>query len=63
MGAVSDSIRKAAEAFGCEVRTNAKVDKILVRGGRAVGVVLEDGASSARRSSSRRSIRRSRSSI
>ena len=44
MGAVSDSIRTAAEAFGCEVRTNARVQKILVRGGRAVGVVLEDGS-------------------
>ena len=44
MGAVSDSIRKAAEAFGAEIRTNAKVQKILVRGGRAVGVVLEDGS-------------------
>jgi len=44
MGAVSDSIRKAAEAFGAEVRTSAKVQKILVRGGRAVGVVLEDGS-------------------
>ena len=43
MGAVSDSIRAAAEAFGAEIRTNAKVKKILVRGGRAVGVVLEDG--------------------
>ena len=32
MGAVSDSIRRAAESFGCEIRTNAKVKKILVRG-------------------------------
>jgi phytoene dehydrogenase-like protein len=43
MGAVSDSIRRAAEAFGCEVRTGARVGKILVRGGRAVGVALESG--------------------
>jgi phytoene dehydrogenase-like protein len=43
MGAVSDSIRKSAEAFGAEVRTNARVKQILVRGGRAVGVALEDG--------------------
>src|SRR4029077_17075434 len=35
MGAVSDSIRKAAEAFGCEVRTNARGTQIIVRGGRA----------------------------
>jgi phytoene dehydrogenase-like protein len=43
MGAVSDSIRSSAESFGCEIRTNARVQKILVRGGRAVGVALEDG--------------------
>ncbi|MEX0983746.1 MAG: NAD(P)/FAD-dependent oxidoreductase [Actinomycetota bacterium] len=43
MGGVSDAIRGSAEHFGAEIRTNAKVQKILVRGGRAVGVVLEDG--------------------
>ena len=43
MGGVSDSIRKAAEAFGCEIRTGARVKKIVVRNGRAVGVVLENG--------------------
>jgi phytoene dehydrogenase-like protein len=43
MGAVSDSIRSAAEAFGAEIRTDARVKQILVRGGRAVGVALEDG--------------------
>jgi phytoene dehydrogenase-like protein len=43
MGAVSDSIRSSAESFGCEIRTNARVQKILVRGGRAVGVALDDG--------------------
>jgi phytoene dehydrogenase-like protein len=43
MGGVSASIRKAAEAFGCEIRTGAKVKKILARNGRAAGVVLEDG--------------------
>jgi phytoene dehydrogenase-like protein len=43
MGAVSDSIRRAAESFGCEVRTNARVKQMLVRGGRFVGVALEDG--------------------
>ena len=44
MGAVSTSIRKAAEAFGCEIRTNAKVKKIVAKNGRAIGVVLDDGA-------------------
>ena len=43
MGAVSDSIRGSAESFGCEIRTGAKVKKILVRGGRFVGVALENG--------------------
>ncbi len=43
MGAVSDSIRRSAESFGCEIRTEAKVEKILTRGGRAVGVALESG--------------------
>ncbi len=43
MGGVSDSIRKAAESFGCEIRTGARVKKILVRNGRTVGVALDDG--------------------
>jgi phytoene dehydrogenase-like protein len=43
MGGVSDSIRGSAESFGCEVRTDAKVSKILVRNGRFVGVALESG--------------------
>jgi phytoene dehydrogenase-like protein len=43
MGAVADSIRRSAEAFGCEVRTNARVQHITVEGGRTTGVVLEGG--------------------
>jgi phytoene dehydrogenase-like protein len=43
MGGVADSIRRSAEAFGCEIRTDARVASILVRGGRAVGVALENG--------------------
>jgi phytoene dehydrogenase-like protein len=43
MGAVSDAIRRSAESFGAEIRTDTRVKKILVRGGRAVGVVLENG--------------------
>ena len=43
MGGVSSAIRSAAEAFGCEIRTGARVKKILVSGGRAVGVALDDG--------------------
>jgi len=43
MGAVSDAIRSAAERFGATVRVNAPVERILVRSGRATGVVLEGG--------------------
>jgi len=43
MGGVSTSIRKAAESFGCEIRTGARVKQILVQGGRTVGVALENG--------------------
>ncbi len=39
-GGISESISKAAQSFGAEVRCNAKVDKLLVSGGRATGVVL-----------------------
>jgi phytoene dehydrogenase-like protein len=43
MGAVADSIRRSAESLGTEIRTDARVKQILVRGGRAVGVALESG--------------------
>jgi phytoene dehydrogenase-like protein len=43
MGGVSDSIRRSAEHFGAEIRTDARVEHIVVRNGRAVGVVLADG--------------------
>ncbi|HXF72175.1 MAG TPA: NAD(P)/FAD-dependent oxidoreductase [Actinomycetota bacterium] len=43
MGAVADTCRRAAEEFGAEIRTNARVGKILTRGGRFVGVALESG--------------------
>ena len=43
MGAVSDSIRRSAESFGAEIRTNARVKSMLTSGGRFHGVVLEDG--------------------
>ncbi|MFC6084480.1 phytoene desaturase family protein [Sphaerisporangium aureirubrum] len=43
MGAVSAAIRGSAEAFGAHVLTDAKVERILVRGGRASGVALADG--------------------
>jgi phytoene dehydrogenase-like protein len=43
MGAVADSIRRSAEGFGCEVRTGARVERILSRDGRVTGVALESG--------------------
>jgi phytoene dehydrogenase-like protein len=43
MGAVSEAIASAARAAGAEIRVNAEVAKLLVREGRASGVVLEDG--------------------
>ena len=43
MGAVAESIAKSARSKGAEIRTNAPVSKILVRDGRARGVVLESG--------------------
>jgi len=42
-GGISYAIAGAAQAFGAEIRTEAPVARIQVRGGRAVGVVLEDG--------------------
>ena len=43
MGSVADSIRNAASSFGAEIRTDARVEHILVEGGRAVGVALDTG--------------------
>jgi phytoene dehydrogenase-like protein len=43
MGSVADSIRDAARSFGCEIRTDARVARVIVEGGRAVGVALESG--------------------
>ncbi len=43
MGAVSEAIATSARAKGVEIRVNAPVAKVLVRSGRARGVVLEGG--------------------
>jgi phytoene dehydrogenase-like protein len=43
MGAVADAIRRSAGALGATVRTDARVERVLVSGGRARGVVLRDG--------------------
>src|SRR5438067_164108 len=42
-GAISDSIADAAREAGAEIRTRAGITKILVKHGRATGVVLENG--------------------
>jgi phytoene dehydrogenase-like protein len=43
IGAISESIAAAARRFGAEIRTSAPVAQVLVRNGKATGVVLENG--------------------
>src|SRR5246500_2742360 len=43
MGAVSRAMESAAREHGAEIRVNAPVARILIEGGRAVGVALENG--------------------
>jgi phytoene dehydrogenase-like protein len=43
MGGVSKAIAGAFRAYGGELRTEAGVDRIVVRNGRAAGVALENG--------------------
>jgi phytoene dehydrogenase-like protein len=43
MGGVSAAIRRSAESFGAEVRTDARVSRLLVRDGRVTGAVLGNG--------------------
>ena len=42
-GAISEAIASAARRFGATIRVNAGVDHVIVKNGRAQGVVLEDG--------------------
>jgi phytoene dehydrogenase-like protein len=42
-GGVSNAIGSAARALGAEIRTEARVERILVRDGKATGVVLDGG--------------------
>ena len=42
-GAISESIAAAARRFGAEIRTSAPVAQVLVKNGKATGVVLENG--------------------
>ena len=43
MGAVANSIAGAFQAYGGEIRSDARVDKIIVKNGKATGVALENG--------------------
>ncbi len=43
MGALSEAIAAVARRYGATLQTNAEVRTVLVRDGRAVGVVLADG--------------------
>jgi phytoene dehydrogenase-like protein len=43
MGAVADAIGSAAREQGATVRTGARVARVLLAGGRAAGVVLDNG--------------------
>ena len=42
-GAVSEAIASAARAAGAEIRTDARVARVIVKGGRAAGVALANG--------------------
>lgn len=42
-GGISESIASAARYLGAEIRTDAAVEKVIVRDGRAIGVALENG--------------------
>ncbi len=42
-GGISLACARDAESFGAEIRTEAPVERVLIKNGRATGVVLEDG--------------------
>ena len=42
-GAVSMAIARSAEYFGAKIMTEAPVEKVIVKNGRAIGVALENG--------------------
>jgi phytoene dehydrogenase-like protein len=43
MGAVAAAIEASARSFGAEIRTNTRVGRVMIRDGRAIGIVVEDG--------------------
>ncbi|MBW2543324.1 MAG: NAD(P)/FAD-dependent oxidoreductase [Deltaproteobacteria bacterium] len=42
-GGVSEALASAARSYGAEIRCNARVEHVIVKNGRAIGVVLEGG--------------------
>jgi phytoene dehydrogenase-like protein len=42
-GGIAQAISRSAQSLGVEVRTDAPVERVLVRGDRAAGVLLENG--------------------
>lgn len=42
-GAIAETIASAARSFGVEIRLNAPVKQILIKNGRATGVVMQNG--------------------
>lgn len=42
-GQIAMSIARAAQSYGATIRTSAPVHRVLLKGGQAVGVVLENG--------------------
>jgi phytoene dehydrogenase-like protein len=49
MGSIGRALAAAARAAGAEVRTDARVARILVEDGKATGIALDDGATIAAR--------------
>ncbi len=42
-GGIAQAVANAARSFGAEIRLEARVSEVMVRDGRVVGVVLDDG--------------------
>jgi len=42
-GGIADALASAARAFGAEIRLNAPVEQVIVKGRKAVGVALQNG--------------------
>jgi phytoene dehydrogenase-like protein len=45
MGAITQAMARSAEAHGADIEVSAPVREVIIRGGQARGVVLEDGRS------------------